>query len=479
MKKIIVIILLLGMLMPTVLADTGTYEVDKEYVDLVITQNNTNVKIKYQITMSVTSGNIPWVTVGLPNSKYTIKDYGGAAKNCKRDNYGSWTGVKITLDKTYYSGDSFSFWFEVTQKGFIYYYEKENKSSIQFTPCWWDNAITEDLKVVFQLPPQIREVVTTAQGAKFGESTVTWQWLDVPKGTKHKVGMLMPLEAFSSLGKAKDSNIDTFIILIVVIFCIMMFGAFAFLISNSSSSSRSSSRKPYTSPRISASGTEKKIRHINLKCPKDETALSKRTVKSTTLDFCETCGGVYLDKGEIEELIESDVNEKDFNTSNIETFKVQPGMKLKCPRCEGKFKRHVRTLKGQKYSIYHCEDCKGLWINHGQYQPIKDKRKEQIEIVKAKIEKAGGKDKMKREDYYDDNWWFFYPILFVHRPYIRPSPPARVHKSSSSSYSSCACVSCACVASCACACACAGGGAAGCAPKNKISQINFKPKKIY
>lgn len=474
--SIITFIILLGMLLlPSIaVADTGTYEINKQYVTLDVRLDG-NVLIEYDITMMVTGGNIPWVTVGLPNSKYTIKDYGGTATTCKRDDYGSWTGVKMTLDKTYYAGDSFDFSFSALQKGFIYEYG-DNQSSIQFTPCWWDNAVTKDLKVKFTLPNEIKEVITTLDGATFGESYIQWQWSNVGKGQKYTVGFIADAAPFTVLSPSKESASDSnmwFFILIFAIIIILMMGVIFFAIYSQSPSS--STRSQYKSPSISASSYEKKTRHINMVCPNDSGKLDKRTVNNTTIDFCDTCGGCYFDKGEIESLMKKDVNESQFNTSNIKMFTGRKCETIpKCPRCDGKVEKKEKTIDSKTYRIFVCDDCDGIWLEHETYDALKEVRGKQIEKAKLKLDKANTTTKTKN-DYYDNDWWLFYPyIIFCPRAYHYRSPPSRSRASSSSYTSSCACVSCACVASCACACACAGGGAAGCAPKNKICQINFE-----
>lgn len=472
----VLLILLSTLLSYNVDADTGKYILDREYVDLYI-NTDTNVEIKYEITMSVTDGNIPWVTVGLPNSKYSVLEFGGNAKSCKSDNFGSWTGVRVDLDKTYYKGDSFSFWFKANQKGFVHYY-KDNRSSIQFAPCWWDRAVTTDLKVVFHLPNEVKDVTTTASGATFGNSTVTWQWSNVPQGTKHTVGMIMPLDAFPSLKESEQTGASggdmmPFFWLIVFIFAMLIIGGL--FLSFNRTPEITPTRRPYVSPSINVSGKEKRKRHINMKCPKDGSLLKKRKVKGITVDFCEKCGGSFFDKGEIEKLFRKKVTGKQLDINDIKTFAIIPEMKNVCPRCEGELKKVTR----EEHTIYACEDCKGIWMDHGLYDVIRKKLDSQLEQARQRIERAGGRSVASRSDYYDDDHFYFYPWIYYHVLYSRPSAPrtsSSSRSSSSSSYSSCACVSCACVASCACACACAGGGAAGCAPKSK-AQINFEENK--
>jgi len=40
-----------------------------------------------------------------------------------------------------------------------------------------------------------------------------------------------------------------------------------------------------------------------LNCPKDQTPMIKLTSKGVTIDKCEKCGGIWLDKGEMRRII--------------------------------------------------------------------------------------------------------------------------------------------------------------------------------
>lgn len=159
------------------------------------------------------------------------------------------------------------------------------------------------------------------------------------------------------------------------------------------------------------------------------------------------------------------------------TNKTQKSIET-CPRCDGDMSLKRKTDdKGNNVKLFVCEDCNGIFMYPGNYQIIKDKRL--IQEVESK------KKKDDENKYHPVGWWFFYPYIMSTG---NASHSAFAHfgggsfgggggsdsgSSRSGGVSSCACVSCACVSACACACACAGGGAAGCAPKNKIKQIDL------
>jgi hypothetical protein len=155
-----------------------------------------------------------------------------------------------------------------------------------------------------------------------------------------------------------------------------------------------------------------------------------------------------------------------------------------CPRCDGTMSPKRRTDdKGNAVKIFVCDDCYSIFMYPKNYQIIKDNRL---------LQEKDAKDKKDKEDKYHPNtWWLFYPHIMSTGSMSHSSiahfgggsfgggggsdSGSSSSRSSSPSYSSC--VSCACVSACACACACAGGGAAGCAPKDKIKQIDIR--KLY
>jgi Zn-finger nucleic acid-binding protein len=447
-------------------ADTGTYTLTSQNVDLTV-QTDGNVIIHYEIGMVVHSGNIPWVTVGLPSSNFEVRSSDGNAASVRPQNSGSWSGVYITLDKTYYANERFWFSFEVLQKDFIYKYN-DQQASLLFTPCWWDNAVIENMNVTIHVPPEIQSVTTTSQPTVFSNSSILWEWKDIPAGEKKSAGVLMPLSVFSHVGPEPGFSFD-FLSLdscVLGVFVVLIGGGILIVFL----ALRSRSRLAYDEPQMYTGGFRKLIKHINLHCPNDGSRLERRSFQGTTIDFCDTCGGSYFDKGEIESMLEAGVNEQEFNTKQVTSFRTYSSPVGTCPRCDGSMKTVTRIREKKEYRIFVCKDCRGIWLNKGIYQVIKEKRVEQDAQQQQKLKLFGDKKKGQKKAYYAPTWWWFYPyILYPRRyqQYIAPTPPPVPH--------SCACVSCACVASCACACACAGGGAAGCAPKETMyPQISFQ-----
>jgi len=451
-------------------ADTGTYTVTHQYVDLTI-QTDGDVVIHYDIAMTVQSGNIPWVTVGLPNSDYQIRTYSGDAASVSKDNSGSWSGVSVTLLSTYYAGDTFHFSFEVLQKGFVYKYNAQ-QASISFTPCWWDNAMIDDLKVTVFPPSGVSNITANTPPTRYEGSSVIWEWNNVQRGEHKTIGVLMPLSAFTSVGSQPGFSFQfpdwlcgsSYLIFpgIIILFFIL------------SAVFRRRNQLPYEEPQVYSGGIKSLFRHINLDCPNDGTRLQRRTFQGTTIDFCESCGGAYFDKGEIEALIDANVNEQQFNSTQVSSFQhYSTTVNNECPRCRGTFQKISKTSDEKTYDIFVCKDCGGIWLNKGMYQLIKEKRIDQDTLQQKTLSLTEAQDGDQKKALNAPSWWLFYPYIFYPRRYYQFFPPPVVPVQHT-----CACVSCACAGGCACACACAGGGAAGCAPKDTMwPQISFLKKK--
>jgi hypothetical protein len=125
-------------------ADTGTYKI-LDYKVKLIPKSDGNVEIEYYQKWLVTGGNIPWITVGTSNSSFQIiqNKNKGAVRSIQADNYGSWSGVRIDLDKDYKPNETVEISFAIAQNRL--FYAEENNYKLDFTPGWYDRAETNHL----------------------------------------------------------------------------------------------------------------------------------------------------------------------------------------------------------------------------------------------------------------------------------------------------------------------------------------------
>jgi len=238
--NVLLVALFFGLfIIPSAMAgDTGTYQI-QSYNVVLTPHYNGDIDISYSQKWLVTGGNIPWVTVGTPNSNYEIKDFGGAATQVEADNGGGWDGVKIVLDKDYQPQETFQFNFTIVQHGL---FEKLDDGGYRlgFTPGWYDNAFTDALTVRVVSPAKIEELKIDPLADSTNGQDILWQrklgrgekfpvTVDFPNGTYNQTAMEQ------STGGGGGIGFIVFIfVLAVVVFLIFIGG------SDSSSSSGSS-----------------------------------------------------------------------------------------------------------------------------------------------------------------------------------------------------------------------------------------------
>jgi Zn-finger nucleic acid-binding protein len=90
------------------------------------------------------------------------------------------------------------------------------------------------------------------------------------------------------------------------------------------------------------------------KCPACRTTLRKFKEQGGIVDVCDLCNGIWLDRGELEQLVDSSLLNKRLP---IVASKETVG----CPDCVGKelvaIKSNVRAISG-------CDNCGGVFV-HG------------------------------------------------------------------------------------------------------------------
>jgi len=93
------------------------------------------------------------------------------------------------------------------------------------------------------------------------------------------------------------------------------------------------------------------------------------------LDQCPTCKGIWFDKNELEQLVDSAASKISVPPE------AEPSMRV-CPLCHKKMLvfHYPRTL----VSVDFCRSCKGLWLDQGELN--------QIRAVRDRLEKGGQLD---------------------------------------------------------------------------------------
>ncbi len=183
---ILALALLAAMALPAAAADTATYKL-LDYVVTLEPQSSGQVRMTYQQEWEVLSGHIPWVTVGLANSNFTVDSFSEAASSVSSVDSGGFTGVRLDLDKDYQPGESFKVQFVILQSNLLERLTEEKKWRIDFTPGWYDNAATDHLQIDLVSPVSADAYSLLDPQPVIDGNTFTWEESNVPAGGRFEI----------------------------------------------------------------------------------------------------------------------------------------------------------------------------------------------------------------------------------------------------------------------------------------------------
>ncbi len=126
-----------------------------------------------------------------------------------------------------------------------------------------------------------------------------------------------------------------------------------------------------------------------LACLKCTSVLDKARIDEIEVDLCPSCGGIWLDHGEIEKLARKQGSEIDrlrrLLTSRKGPPPVPSDITTACPACTSKMKEI--GLADGKLTIDFCTRCKGVFLDRGEIdsalKTIKDAKATLPQLVAA------------------------------------------------------------------------------------------------
>ena len=221
---IFALVLLVGLVSP-LSADTGTYRISS-YIVTLEPQNSGQVKITVQQQWQVLSGDIPWVTVGLPNDHFSIVSYSGAASKVSAANASGFSGVRVDLDRDYQPGQAFRVQFSVLQDNLLERLTADKKWRIAYTPGWYDRATIDSLQINLVSPVdyQTYSLLNPQPGSVQG-NTFTWSAANLQAGARFALTVESLDGAFLSssvpVGGASKSPFNTTFFVIVGVILVL------------------------------------------------------------------------------------------------------------------------------------------------------------------------------------------------------------------------------------------------------------------
>lgn len=115
-----------------------------------------------------------------------------------------------------------------------------------------------------------------------------------------------------------------------------------------------------------------------MKCPRDNTTLQPFMIEAQVqVDRCSSCKGLWLDKGELEELqktIERDHAKaleapQDVVTASFEQARQERQGIARCPRCDAEMELREYGYNSQ-VMIDACPEGCGVWLDDGELQRL-------------------------------------------------------------------------------------------------------------
>jgi hypothetical protein len=168
--------------------DTGTYRILDYKVSLTPHTDGT-VGIDYYQKWQVTDGHIPWMTVGVSGSDYSIAGWSKAAKGAAP----SGEYVRIDLDRDYQAGQSFEIAFSISQNRL--FYADEANYHLDFTPGWYDRAEIDNLEIRIKPFAKISDITSNPAPSSQTEEELVWTKQSLSPGEQFKVSISFPKTA--------------------------------------------------------------------------------------------------------------------------------------------------------------------------------------------------------------------------------------------------------------------------------------------
>ncbi|MCK5707094.1 MAG: zf-TFIIB domain-containing protein [Candidatus Aureabacteria bacterium] len=114
-------------------------------------------------------------------------------------------------------------------------------------------------------------------------------------------------------------------------------------------------------------------------CPRCDDLMIVLELNGVEIDYCTECGGIWLDEGELEILLDNEVEKKNLLTS-FRSFEGIGEEIRKCPVCEKNMEKILCSCHDKEVIIDRCRKMHGLWFDKGELDDV---------LKKGKLDKKG------------------------------------------------------------------------------------------
>ncbi len=115
-----------------------------------------------------------------------------------------------------------------------------------------------------------------------------------------------------------------------------------------------------------------------MKCPRDETELRSRKYEADIdVDACPSCGGIWLDKDELEVIQESKEHDYTAELGRMPELGIQAyalarqklQQTISCPNCAAEMEG-CEYARCSQVMIDVCPKCHGIWLDKGELEAL-------------------------------------------------------------------------------------------------------------
>jgi Zn-finger nucleic acid-binding protein len=100
-------------------------------------------------------------------------------------------------------------------------------------------------------------------------------------------------------------------------------------------------------------------------CPQCQTAMQKEVDPDITTDVCPSCGGVWLDKNELNALASGMAGDIEYCSIDEKAHEDKYVVR-RCPKCAGRDLRKINLLRYSDVIFDFCPECEGFFLDKGE-----------------------------------------------------------------------------------------------------------------
>ncbi|MEW6086772.1 MAG: zf-TFIIB domain-containing protein [bacterium] len=106
-----------------------------------------------------------------------------------------------------------------------------------------------------------------------------------------------------------------------------------------------------------------------MNCPSCKNPMVILELEDVEVDHCFSCGGIWLDAGELE-LLMGTSSEKECLLTLFETCEVTKEKSINCPICLKKMKKVLYGNEEKKIRLDKCVKNDGIWFDKGELNEV-------------------------------------------------------------------------------------------------------------